>query len=149
MRNLFKNHSIYILVICLVQIIISVIATVSLVYSETITFSDSSIFSDVEKLLTTVYSQSWWALILFSLSFASLLTLAAIIYKKLEYEFLSIGCVVIMILPTINITSDIKDIIITAMLFIPIIIIKIIGYKTEKTKIEMNEIKNKKKASKK
>ena len=138
--------------ICIAQIVISIIATLALVYQDSNIFGDTSLFEDAQKLISSVYSQSWWALILFSLSFASLLTLTSLIYKKLEYEFLSIGCIVLMIIPSININGSLMDTLITLALFIPIIIIKIIGYKTEEKKlIEINEIKKeiRKKTSKK
>ena len=138
--------------ICIAQIVISIIATLALVYQDSNIFGDTSLFEDAQKLISSVYSQSWWALILFSLSFASLLTITSLIYKKLEYEFLSIGCIVLMIIPSININGSLMDTLITLALFIPIIIIKIIGYKTEEKKlIEINEIKKeiRKKTSKK
>lgn len=138
--------------ICIAQIVISIIATLALVYQDSNIFGDTSLFEDAQKLISSVYSQSWWALILFSLSFASLLTLTSLVYKKLEYEFLSIGCIVLMIIPSININGNLMDTLITLALFIPIIIIKIIGYKTEEKKIiELNEIKKeiRKKTSKK
>ncbi len=140
------------LFICVAQIIISIVATLALVYQDSTIFGNTALFEDAQKLITSVYSQSWWALILFSLSFASLLTLASLIYKKLEYEFLSIGCIVLMIIPSINVNGSLMDTLITFALFIPIIIIKIIGYNTEEKKInEITEIKKeiKKKTSKK
>lgn len=145
MKKLLKSHSPYILFICVAQIIISIVATLALVYSDSKIFGDVAVLNDLEKLITSVYSQSWWALILFSLSFASVLTLAAIVYKRLEYEFISIGCILIMILPSINISSKVSDIFLTTLLFIPIIIIKIIGYRQEKIKIKMSAMKKNRK----
>lgn len=141
MKKVLKSHSPYIIFICVAQIILSIIATLALVYSDSLVFGNVDILNDLENLITTVYSQSWWALILFSLSFASILTLAAIVYRKLEYEFLSIGCIGLMILPSINVGSKLSDILLTLLLFIPIIIIKIIGYRQEKIKLEIKASK--------
>lgn len=145
MKKVLKEHSPYIIFICAAQIIISIITTLALVYSDSLVFGNVNILSDLEKLVTTVYSQSWWALILFSLSFASVLTLAAIVYKRLEYEFLSTGCIILMILPSINIGNKLSDILFTLLLFIPIIIIKIIGYRQEKIKLEIRASKKNRK----
>lgn len=57
-----------------------------------------------------------------------------------------------MIFPSINVNGNLIDTLITLALFIPIIVIKIIGYKTEEKKLnEVNKIKKeiKKKTSKK
>lgn len=145
LKKILKSHSPYILFVCIAQIILSIVATLALVYSDSKIFGDVAILNDLERLITSIYSQSWWALILFSLSLASVLTLTAIVYKKLEYEFISIGCIFIMILPSINISSKASDVLLTILLFIPIIIIKIIGYKNEKIKIEMNSMKKNRK----
>ncbi len=145
MKKLLKEHSPYIIFICVAQIVLSIGATLALVYSDSKIFGDVTILNDLEKLITTVYSQSWWALILFSLSFASILTLATIVYQKLEYEFLSIGCIILMILPSININGSLSDTLLTLLLFIPIIIIKIISYRQEKMRIELNEKRTKRK----
>ena len=57
-----------------------------------------------------------------------------------------------MIIPSINVNGSLMDTLITLALFIPIILIKVIGYKTEQKKLnEITEIKKeiKKKTSKK
>ena len=135
-KSLFKEHSPYLLFLTLGEVILSIIATMSFVYSDSLQYSDSAILSNgVEKLLETLYSSTWWALILFLLFFIALFAVMTIIYKKLEYMTISIGCWVEMLILSINVGNDLKELAINLLLFIPIFILNIIAYRTEKNKI--------------
>ena len=135
-KKLFKEHSPYLILLTLAEILLSVVATLSFVYTDSLQYSDSAIISGgVEKLLETVYSSTWWALILFLLFFIALYAFMSIIYKKLEYLTISIGCWVEMLILSINVGNDLKELLINLLLFIPIFILNIIAYKTEKNKL--------------
>lgn len=150
-KVLFKEHSPYLLGLTFLEIILSIICTLAFVYSDSLTYTESLIFNalGVEKLLQTLYSSTWWALILLLLAFIAIFSLTSIIYKKLEYLFISICSWVVMFVLALNFTKPISDIISVLLLFIPILIINIIAYKTEKnkltdnTKITKNKQKNK------
>ena len=135
-KKLFKEHSPYLVLLTLAEILLSIVATLSFVYTDSLQYSDSAIISgSVEKLLETVYSSTWWALILFLLFFIALFAFMSIIYKKLEYLTISIGCWVEMLILSINVGNDLKELLINLLLFIPIFILNIIAYKTEKNKL--------------
>ena len=135
-KKLFKEHSPYLILLTLAEILLSVVATLSFVYTDSLQYSDSAIISGgVEKLLETVYSSTWWALILFLLFFIALFAFMSIIYKKLEYLTISIGCWVEMLILSINVGNNLKELLINLLLFIPIFILNIIAYKTEKNKL--------------
>lgn len=144
MKKLFKEHSPYLLFLCAAEIIISIISIEAFVYSDSLTYSDSLIFVElgVEKLLESLYSSTWWALILFTLGFITITSITCIVYKKLEYLFMSILAWVLMLLLAVNIGNPISDIIFVILLFVPIIAINVIAYRTEKQKL--NQIKKKK-----
>ena len=135
-KKLFKEHSPYLIFLTLGEILLSIVATLSFVYTDSLQYSDSAFISGgVEKLLETVYSSTWWALILFLLFFIALFAIISIIYKKLEYLTISIGCWVEMLILSINVGNDLKELLINLLLFIPIFILNIIAYKTEKDKL--------------
>lgn len=137
MKKLLKEHSPYLLLLCLFEIVITVISIEAFVYSDSLTYSDSLIYNaiGIETLLESLYSSTWWALILFTLGFITICSITSIVYKRLELLFMSILGWVIMLILAINIGNPIKDILFVLLLFIPIIAINIIAYKTEKEKI--------------
>ena len=105
MKKIFKEHSPYLLFLCVMEIIITIISIEAFVYSDSLNYSDSLIYSaiGIEKLLETMYSSTWWAFILFTLGFITIMTLTSIVYKKLEYLFISIMGWILMLLLAINI----------------------------------------------
>lgn len=151
-KQLFKEHSAYLLILTGLEIVLSIICTLAFVYSDSLTYNESLIFNalGVEKLLQTLYSSTWWALILLLLAFIAVLSLTSIVFKKLEYLFISICLWFVMFILALNFTKPLNDIVSVIILFVPVIIINIIAYRTEKNKLitESKKAKKKNKASK-
>ncbi len=149
MKKLFKEHSPYLLFLTLVETILSIVCIEAFVYSDTLNYSDSLVYNaiGIEKLLESMYSSTWWALILFTLAFITICSITTIVYKKMDYLFMGIMGWILMLILAINISKPLTDIFVTLLLFIPIIIINIIAYKTEKNKLEEKN-KNKKTSKK-
>lgn len=148
MKKLIKEHSPYLLFLTLAEIILSVVCIEAFVYSDTLNYDDSLIYNalGIEKLLETMYSSTWWALILFTLAFITICSITTIVYKKLDNLFMGILAWIIMLLLAINVGKPLTDILLVLVLFIPIMGINIIAYRTEKNKLEIK--KDKKKATK-
>lgn len=143
MKRLFKEHSPYLLILCLAEIIISIVSIEAFVYSDSLTYSDSLIYNaiGIETLLESLYSSTWWALILFTLGFITICSITSIVFKKLEYFFMGILGWGLMLILAINIGNPIKDILFVIALFVPILGINIIAYKTEKEKLSLKKRK--------
>lgn len=149
MKKLFKEHSPYLLFLTFVETILSVVCIEAFVYSDTLNYSDSLVYNaiGIEKLLESIYSSTWWALILFTLAFITICSITTIVYKKMDYLFMGIMSWILMLILAINISKPLTDILVTLLLFVPIIIINVIAYKTEKNKLSKNN-KQKKASSK-
>ena len=147
MKKLFKENSKYLIILTILELILSIICILSFVYTDTLNYADSEVITTmgVEKLLESVYSSTWWALILFLLSFISIFSLTTLVYRKLDYLFVSIMCWVMMFILAINLHNSITINLSICALFIPIIIINIIVYNKEKEKLARNERKQLKK----
>jgi hypothetical protein len=150
MKKLFKEHSPYMLFIALFESIISVLATISFVYTDSLTYSKSLVIQamGIEKLLETMYTSTWWALVLLLVFFVALFAILTIIYKDLKFFGISFGCLVEMLILSINLTMPIKNILMNMLIFIPLFVLNIIAYKSEKKKLEESKI-TKKRTSKK
>lgn len=144
-KNLFKEHSPYLLILTLCEGILSLVCTLSFVYSDSISYNDSLIYNSlgIEKLLETLYSSTFWALLLLILAFIFVLNITCIKYKNLEHGFISICLWVLMFILSINLTKSLMDNLMTSLLFIPIIIINIVAYKTEENKLKKRKSKTK------
>ena len=134
MKKLLKENSIYLVILTIVEIIISTICTLAFVYTDTLNYDDSLIFNalGMQKLLQTIYSSTWWALILTILALIAILSVTTLVYKKLEYLFIGICLWVEMFILTLDFNKSPKDLFFSMLLILPIIIINIIVYKKEK-----------------
>lgn len=149
-KKLFKEHSIYLLILTLIESIISIICTISFVYTDSLLYTESSILEAIkmDNLLQSIYSSTWWALILLLLFFIAIFNITGIVYRKLEYHFISICCWGAMLILSINLANPFTDILSRLALFVPIIIIAIICYHDESRKLENTTSKKKIKAPK-
>ena len=145
MKKLLKENSIYLVVLTIVEIILSTICTIAFIYTDTLNYGDSLIFNalGIQKLLQTIYSSTWWALILMLLALIAIMSITTLVFKKLEYLFIGILLWVEMFILTLDFNKSPKDLFFSALLILPIIIINIIVYRREK------EVLEKKKTSKK
>ena len=144
-KKIFKEHSPYLLILTLCEGLLSLVCTLSFVYSDSLSYDDSLIYNaiGVEKLLETLYSSTFWALLLLILAFIFVLNITCIKYKNLEHGFISICLWVLMFILSINLTKSLMDNLMTSLLFIPIIIINIVAYKTEESKLKKRKSKTK------
>lgn len=144
-KKLFKEHSPYLLILTLCEGLLSLVCTLSFIYSDSLSYDDSLIYNaiGVEKLLETLYSSTFWALLLLILAFIFVLNITCIKYKNLEHGFISICLWVLMFILSINLTKSLMDNLMTSLLFIPIIIINIVAYKTEESKLKKRKSKTK------
>lgn len=143
-KDLFKTHSAYLLILTLIEIIISIILIISFVYTDSLSYSDSLLYtgSSIEKLFETLYTSTFWALLLLILSFTAIFNIVSIKFKKMEFSFISICLWFLMFILSINLTKPIMDNITNCLLFIPIIIINIIAYNKESQKLLKKKSKN-------
>jgi hypothetical protein len=134
MKKILKENSIYLIILTIVEIIISSICTLSFVYTDTLNYNDSMIFNalGMQKLLQTIYSSTWWALILTILALIAILSVTTLVFKKLEYLFIGTCLWIEMFILTLDFNKSPKDLFFSALLILPIIIINIIVYNKEK-----------------
>lgn len=149
LKYIFKHTSPYLLFLAIVETIISVICTVAFVYSDTLSYQQSEIFQaiGIEKLLESIYSSTWWALILLLLALIAVLTISTVVLRKMDYFFISILLWFEMMILAFDLNKPINELVSIIALFIPIIIINIIAYNDQSKKLKEIRLKKKNKAS--
>lgn len=129
-----KEHSMYFILLTIAECLLSMIATLSFISTDSLSYNDSLLIKTIgiEKLLESIYSSTWWALILLLLFFISLFSIMVLIYKKEEYMVLTLGCWIELLILSINIGAPIKDNLMNLVLFAPIFVLNIIAMSKEK-----------------
>ena len=148
MKKIFKENSKYLIILTIAEIILSIVSTMAFVYSDSLSYADSVVYEGIgiDVLLQNLYSSTFWALILVCIALISIMSIATLVFKKMDYLFIGIMGWIYLFILSINLTKPIGDILSTCAMFIPIIIINIICYKKEK---EFIETKPRKKVSRK
>ena len=148
MKKIFKENSKYLIILTIAEIILSIVSTMAFVYSDSLSYADSVVYEGIgiDVLLQNLYSSTFWALILVCIALISIMSIATLLFKKMDYLFIGIMGWIYLFILSINLTKPIGDILSTCAMFIPIIIINIICYKKEK---EFIETKPRKKVSRK
>jgi hypothetical protein len=147
MKKLFKENSKYLICLTIAEIILSIVSTMAFVYSDSLSYADSVVYEGIgiDLLMQNLYSSTFWALILVCIALISIMSIATLVFRKMDYLFIGIMGWIYLFILSINLTKPIGDILSTCAMFIPIIIINIICYKKEKEFIN----KKTKKVSKK
>ncbi len=135
MKNILKKNSKLLIIITLLEIILSLYFLIYLGYVDRLNYIESSTktINDLALLIQNMYTSTWWALIISFIILISTLSLTSIIYKKLEYHFISIILWIMLFILAIDFTKNFTYNLSTISIFIPIIIFNIIAYKNQKT----------------
>ena len=144
-KEFFKDNSIYLIVLTIVETILCIVCTLSFVYTDSLTYSESIIYQSlgVETLLQSIYSSTFWALILVMLAIIVMFSITSLVFRKIEYQFISLlGWIELFIL-SLNFTKPISDLLATCALYIPIIILNIICYRKQVEKLKLLNKKKK------
>lgn len=143
LKEIFKERSIFLTVLTAIETILAICMILSFVYSDSLNYADSQVLQSigVQNLLENMYSSTWWGLILFLLSFISIFSITSLVYKKLEYLFISILLWFVMGITAINIGNGLAINISELAIFIPIIVLNTMAYYKQKDKLKKAEPK--------
>ena len=94
MKKIWDNNSKLLIIVCLLEIILSIYFLIYFGYMDRLNYIESSTktISDLALLIQNMYTSTWWALIISFIIIISTFTLTSIIYKKNELHFIAITC---------------------------------------------------------
>lgn len=131
---MFEKRSKLLFITTILESIFSVWALFYFNYIDRLSYQESVIKSqaDLALLIENMFTSTWWALIILTLSLISIFSLVSFIYKDLKFLFVSILLWVILFILALNFKDNFTKILSTIMIFIPIISINIISYYNQK-----------------
>lgn len=139
-KELWKEHSPYLLILTGIETVFSLIAILSFVVDD---FKQIPALNNIALLIDNMYTQTWWGLVLLTMGLISILAITCIVYKNLEYLFISISLWFLLFILSFNLASQMNNLVSVSLLFIPIIIINIIAYNKEKNVLNIKTKKRK------
>ena len=135
MKKIWDNNSKLLIIVCLLEIILSIYFLIYFGYMDRLNYIESSTktISDLALLIQNMYTSTWWALIISFIIIISTFTLTSIIYKKNELHFIAIILWIMLFILALDFTKSISYNLSNIAIFIPIIIINILAYKNQKS----------------
>ena len=135
MKRVWNNNSKLLIILCLLEMILSIYFLLYFGYMDRLNYIESSTktINDLALLIQNMFTSTWWALIISFIILISALTLTSIIYKKEYLHFISIILWIMLFILALDFTKSITYNFSNIAIFIPIIIINIIAYKNEKS----------------
>jgi hypothetical protein len=83
-----------------------------------------------------MYTSTWRLLVLLIVFFVALYAILRLIYKDLKFYGISFGCLVELLILSINLTAPIKNTLMNMLIFLPLFVLNVIAYRSEKKKLE-------------
>ena len=122
------------LVLTILEIILALWILIAFNYSDRLTYAEAMEYNqdNLSLLFESMYTSTWYALIILTANLISIFSLVSTIFRKQEFHFVSISlwCVLMILAVDFNIsfTSNIAAL----AIFIPIILLNIVAYFNQK-----------------
>lgn len=134
MKKILKNNSKLLLIITILELILSLYFLIYFGYVDRLNYIENQglIISDLALLIQNMYTSTWWALIISFIILISILSITSIIYKKLEYHFISILLWCMLFILALDFTKNLSYNLSNIAIFLPIILLNIKAYFNQK-----------------
>lgn len=137
MKNIklfLKNRSKLMLILTVLEICLALWILLAFNYSNGLNYADTLNYSEdnLTLLFESMYTSTWYGLIILSANLISICSLISAIYLKKEFHFLSISLWCILLLIALDFNTTLKANMATMAIFIPIILLNIVAYFNQK-----------------
>lgn len=130
MKKIWKNNSKLLIIVTILEIILSIYFLMYFSYMDKLSYVENS--NNLSLLVQNMYTSTWWALIIMSISLISIFSITSIVYKKNYLHFISILIWGVLFILSLDLEKSLKYNISNMCIFIPIIVINILAYFKEK-----------------
>lgn len=133
-KEFFKIRSKLMLILTGLEIILALWILIAFNYSDGLNYANALNYSEdnLTLLFESMYTSTWYGLIILSANLISICSLISAIYLKKEFHFLSISLWCVLLLIALDFNTNLKANMATMAIFIPIILLNIVAYFNQK-----------------
>ena len=106
MKKIWKNNSKLLIIVTILEIILSIYFLMYFSYMDKLSYVENS--NNLSLLVQNMYTSTWWALIIMSISFISIFSLTSIVYKKNYLHFISILIWAMLFILSLDLEKSLK-----------------------------------------
>ena len=144
MKKFLQDRSKLMIILTIFEIILALWILIAFSYSDRLSYTEAIEYTEdnLVLLLDTMYTSTWYALIILTANLISIFSLVSTIFKKQEFHFVSISLWCVLMILAVDLKLNFMSIAATLSIFIPIIILNILAYFNQK-KILNKKLKTK------
>ena len=134
MKKFLASRSKLMIVLTILEIILALWILIAFSYSDRLSYSEAIEYSEdnLVLLLDTMYTSTWYALIILTANLISIFSLVSTIFKKQEFHFVSISLWCVLMILAVDLNLNFMSNAATLAIFIPIILLNIVAYINQK-----------------
>jgi len=134
MKNFIKDRSKLMLVLTILEIVLAIWILVAFSYSDRLTYAEAIEYNqdNLSLLLESMYTSTWYALIILTANLISIFSLVSTIFKKQEFHFVSISLWCVLMILAVDLNLNFMSNLSVLAIFIPIILLNIVAYINQK-----------------
>lgn len=133
MNKIFKDRSILLFIICLVEIAFCFWVLIYFNHLDHLTYQQSGTdTASLALLVQNMFTSTWWGLIILTLVLICISSLTAFIYKDLKFQFISICLYIVLFMLSLNFEDTFMNNFSNFLIFIPLVAINIVAYIKQK-----------------
>jgi len=134
MKKIFQDRSKLMLCLTILEIILALWILVAFSYSDRLTYAEAMEYNqdNLSLLLESMYTSTWYALIILTANLISIFSLVSTIFKKQEFHFVSISLWCVLMILAVDLNLNFMSNLSVLAIFIPIIILNIVAYFNQK-----------------
>lgn len=133
-NKIFKDRSKLLFILAIIQLFFNIYYLVYFNYLDRLSYEESinSSTTNLALFLQNMYTSTFWGLMILFFSLISIFSLVAFVYKDCKFQFISICLWIVMFILAINPRDSLVNNLSIILIFIPLIVINILAYKSQK-----------------
>ena len=127
MKKFIQDRSKLMLVLTILEIVLAVWILIAFSYSDRLTYAEAIEYNqdNLSLLLESMYTSTWYALIILTANLISIFSLVSTIFKKQEFHFVSISLWCVLMILAVDLNLNFMSNLSVLAIFIPIILLNI------------------------
>lgn len=134
MKEFLKNRSKLMLILTLLEIVLAIWILVAFNYTDRMSYAEAISYNEdnLTLLFESMFTSTWYALIILTANLISIFSLVSAIFLKREFHFVSISLWCMLLVIALDFNTTLKANMATVAIFIPIILLNIVAYFNQK-----------------
>lgn len=114
----------------ILEMILAIWILIAFAYSDRLTYTEALSYNEdnLSLLLESMYTSTWYALIILTANLISIFSLVSTIFRKQEFHFVSISLWCVLMILAVDLNLNFMSNLSVLLIFIPIIILNIVAY---------------------